>query len=51
MSKACERCSTTEDIAVRVLWHHDFLRVTLCDDCNGYVQGPDHLDLDTGNRP
>lgn len=45
----CVRCGTTEDTAVRLLWHGNTY-APLCVECNAYVQGPDHLEV-SGNRP
>lgn len=52
---SCARCHTDDvdaGVAQRILFGDVYRpRVCLCDDCNTVVQGPDHIDVTTGNRP
>ena len=47
----CARClNRTDDVELRQLFGIDILRIVLCGDCNDLVQGPAHIDIETGNK-
>lgn len=51
----CNRCLQGRRDAPGIRWRRLFrlpgLVAALCDECNGTVQGPDHLDIETENQP